>query len=93
MEKVIGHPTITHTREPMNWESPENSPELHNFYPEDEKEEKKNFFAIFLLFFPTLIIAGMPIMESFVISFALKLLLAFYQFIVIKNFVDKYYGD
>ena len=60
---------------------------------EEDNEQKRNFFAIFLLFFPTLIIAAIPTMEIQLLSFTLKLLLAFYQLIVIKNFVDKYYGD
>ena len=61
---------------------------------EDGKEMKKNFFAYFLLFFPTLIIAAIPetnIVGGFT-TLTLKLLLIFYQFIVIKNFVDRYYG-
>jgi len=66
---------------------------------EDKKEVegfelKKNFFAYFLLFFPTLIIAAIPetnIIGGFT-TLTLKLLLIFYQFIVIKNFVDRYYG-
>lgn len=62
---------------------------------EEHKDEKRNFFAYFLLFFPTLIVAAIPegIGGNIWISFILKLLLVFYQFIVVKNFVDKYYGD
>jgi len=62
---------------------------------ETNKEEKQNFFAIFLLFFPTIIVAAVPssIGNSIWIAFTLKLLVAFYQFIVVKNFVDKYYGN
>lgn len=62
---------------------------------EENHEEKQNFFAIFLLFFPTLIVAAIPtnIGGTIWLSFTLKLLVAFYQFIVVKNFVDKYYGD
>ena len=58
-------------------------------------DEKRNFFAVFLLFFPTLILAGIPtlIEGSAITPLILKLLIVFYQFIVIKNFVDKYYGD
>ena len=60
-----------------------------------KKDEKRNFFATFLLFFPTLVIAAIPtgIGGSIWTSFVLKLLLVFYQFIIVKNFVDKYYGD
>jgi len=62
---------------------------------EANKEEKQNFFAIFLLFFPTIIVAAVPssIGGSLWTALAIKLLLAFYQFIVVKNFVDKYYGN
>lgn len=59
------------------------------------KDEKRNFFAYFLLFFPTLVVAAIPtsIGNSVWLPFMLKLMLVFYQFIVVKNFVDKYYGD
>lgn len=62
---------------------------------EQKIDEKRNFFAIFLLFFPTLIVAAIPssLGGSIWLSFTLKLMLLFYQFIVVKNFVDKYYGD
>jgi len=58
-------------------------------------EVKQNFFAIFLLFFPTVIIAAIPstLGGIIILPFALKTLLAFYQFVVVKNFVDKYYGN
>jgi len=61
----------------------------------EKMESRKNFFAYFLLFFPTIIIAAIPssINGNVVISLSLKLLLAFYQFVSIKNFVDRYYGD
>lgn len=58
-------------------------------------ENKQNYFSIFLLFFPTLIIAAIPssIGGSLVASVVLKFLVAMYQLVVVKNFVDKYYGD
>ena len=64
-------------------------------YKKEETNEKRNLFAVFLLFFPTLILAGIPTMidGSVVTSLILKMLIVFYQFIVVKNFVDKYYGD
>jgi len=60
-----------------------------------QMEERKNYFAYFLLFFPTIIIAAIPstINGGVLAPLSLKLLLAFYQFVSIKNFVDRYYGD
>jgi hypothetical protein len=60
-----------------------------------EYEFKKNFFGYFLMFFPTILIAGIPsnINGDIFLPMVLKLLIASYQFIVIKNFVDRYYGD
>jgi hypothetical protein len=62
---------------------------------DEVKNEKRNYFGYFLLFFPTLILAAIPseIGNSIWLPFTLKLMLVFYQFIVVKNFVDKYYGD
>lgn len=59
------------------------------------RDEKRNYFGYFLLFFPTLIVAAIPseIAGTMWLSFTLKLMLIFYQFVVVKNFVDKYYGD
>lgn len=56
-------------------------------------EEKQNIFAIFLLFFPTIIVAAIPEMNPVWLSMVLKLLVAMYQLVVVKNFVDKYYGN
>jgi len=57
------------------------------------QEEKQNIFAIFLLFFPTIIVAAIPQMNPIWLSTVLKLLVAMYQLVVVKNFVDKYYGN
>lgn len=58
-------------------------------------EQRKNFFAYFLLLFPSIIVAAIPstIEGSPMVPISLKLLLIFYQFVAIKNFVDRYYGD
>jgi len=61
---------------------------------QEEGELKKNFFAYFLLFFPTLILAAIPKLPIGNFStLSLQVLIIFYQFVVIKNFVDRYYGD
>ncbi len=61
----------------------------------DPKDMKNNVFSYFLLFFPVLIIAAIPstINGSTMQPLALKILLMLYEFVVIKNFVDKYYGE
>ena len=58
---------------------------------EEDPELKRKFLLVFLLFFPTLIIAVVP--DWGIIGLSVKVLLAFYQFIVIKNFVDSFYGE
>jgi len=56
-------------------------------------EDSKKLFALFILFFPGLIAIFVPstIGSNFLLPFALKLLLAFYQFVILKNFLDSYY--
>jgi len=56
-------------------------------------ENKQSFFSIFILFFPTIIVAAIPELNPSWLSMVLKLLVAMYQFVVVKNFVDKYYGN
>jgi len=58
-----------------------------------KEEDTSKVFTLFLLFFPTIIIAVIPseINGSFLLSLSLKLLLAFWQFIAFKSFVDSYY--
>jgi len=62
---------------------------------EVNKEQKRKILSLFLLFFPTLIIAVIPsqINTSILLPMALKGLLAFYQFIALKNFLDTHYGE
>jgi len=54
-------------------------------------EEKKKLFALFILFFPGLIAVFIPTGIGFLSAFALKVLIIFYQFIILKNFLDSYY--
>jgi hypothetical protein len=58
-----------------------------------EKEDKKPVFTLFLLFFPTILIGLIPteIGGSVWLPLALKVLVAFYQFVVLKNFIFQYY--
>ena len=55
---------------------------------------KKKVFTLFILFFPTILIAIVPsfMEEAVYLPFAIKTLLAFYQFIILKNFIDTHYG-
>lgn len=61
---------------------------------EDSPEIIKNkFMTYFLLFFPTIILMAIPstINGGTYLSIALKILIAFYQFVTLKTFVDKHY--
>lgn len=60
---------------------------------EDSIDVKNKFMTYFLLFFPTVILIAIPciINGSIVLSVSLKVLIAFYQFVTLKTFVDKHY--
>ena len=64
--------------------------EGENYIREDVRNK---FMTYFLLFFPTVIIVVIPgtINESLMLSMSLKGLLAFYQFVTLKTFIDKHY--
>lgn len=56
-------------------------------------ETKQKFLTYFLLFFPTILIIAIPgiINGSLMLTISIKILLAFYQFVALKTFVDKHY--
>ena len=60
---------------------------------EDLTDVKNKFMTYFLLFFPTVILIAIPgvINGSAILSISLKVLIAFYQFVTLKTFVDKHY--
>jgi len=60
---------------------------------ENSEEIRNKFLTYFLLFFPTIIIVAIPgtIDGDFIPSLSLKVLLAFYQFVTLKTFIDKHY--
>ena len=60
---------------------------------EQTTETKQKFLTYFLLFFPTIIILAMPgiINGSLMLTISIKILLAFYQFVALKTFIDKHY--
>jgi len=57
--------------------------------------EAKKALAIFLLFFPSILIAGVPsqVDGGILWPIVFKGLLVFYQYIALKNFVDRFYGE
>ena len=59
------------------------------------KEDGKKILSYFILFFPSVLIAIIPetINGNVFISIAIKTLIVFYQFVILKNFVDRFYGD
>lgn len=58
-----------------------------------EEDTRNKFMTYFLLFFPTIILISIPgtINDGIVLSVSLKILIAFYQFVTLKTFVDKHY--
>jgi len=60
---------------------------------EEPIDIKNKFMTYFLLFFPTVILIAIPgvINNSVTLGISLKILIAFYQFVTVKTFVDKYY--
>ena len=60
-----------------------------------DPEVKKKMLTLFILFFPSIIIAGVPsLMDGNIIKpLVIKLALVFYQFVVLKNFIDQHYGE
>jgi len=56
------------------------------------QEKKKDILMILIILFPSVLIAGTAGIESEGIGLSLRVLLIFYQFILVKNFVDDYYG-
>ena len=60
-----------------------------------DPDVKKKMLTLFILFFPSIIIAGVPSMidGSIIKSLVIKLALVFYQFVVLKNFIDQHYGE
>lgn len=60
---------------------------------ERPEEIRNKFMTYFLLFFPTMILVSIPstINGGIALSVALKGLVAFYQFVTLKTFVDNHY--
>lgn len=56
-------------------------------------DEKKKLLTLFMLFFPSILIVLVPDMSIWWMPIVFKFLLLFYQFVILKNFIDKYYGD
>ena len=60
---------------------------------EVDVDMKKKALTLFILFFPTLIIALLPSSSGpFWLMAIIKFLVVFYQLVVLKNFVDTHYG-
>jgi len=59
-----------------------------------ERDIKPKMLTLFILFFPSILIAIIPseIGMNYIMSIVIKALLVFYQFVVLKNFVDKHYN-
>ena len=54
----------------------------------EDLEVKNKIRALFILFFPTILIIALPFS---LILIVIKALLGFYQFVVLKNFIDDFY--
>ncbi len=56
------------------------------------QEKRKDILSILILLFPSILIAATASIENFLLGIMLRVLLIGYQFVIIKNFVDDYYG-
>lgn len=61
----------------------------------NNEAERRKMFTLFILFFPSILVGIIPesINQTIWIPLSLKVLLIFYQFVVLKNFVDKHYNE
>ena len=59
---------------------------------EDTLEERRSTTTAFLLLFPTLILAAIGVFFAPAGVAALSVLIAVYQFIMTKRFIEDYYG-
>lgn len=53
--------------------------------------EKKSMLTIFILLFPSMIIAALTTFETSILNSGLAVALFFYQAILLKNFVNDHY--
>jgi len=56
------------------------------------QEKRKDILSILILLFPSILIAATASIDNFLLGIMLRVLLIGYQFVIIKNFVDDYYG-
>lgn len=56
------------------------------------QEKRKDVLSILVLLFPSILIAATASIENLMLGIMLRILLIGYQFVIIKNFVDDYYG-
>ena len=55
-------------------------------------EKRKDILSILILLFPSILIAATASIDNLLLGLMLRVLLIGYQFVIIKNFVDDYYG-
>jgi hypothetical protein len=56
------------------------------------REKRKDILSILVLLFPSILIAATAGIENLLLGLMMRVLLIGYQFVIIKNFVDDYYG-
>jgi len=56
-----------------------------------DKTTKKKILTLFLLTFPTIIITAVPSGNWTLMM--IRILLGIYQIVIIKNFIDEFYGE
>lgn len=59
--------------------------------PEEKLIDRKQTNAAFLLIFPTLILAAIAVFYAPLAISLVTILLAFYQFLMMKKFIEDYY--
>tara|TARA_R100000501_G_scaffold18054_1_gene35878 strand:+ start:97 stop:306 length:210 start_codon:yes stop_codon:yes gene_type:complete len=61
-------------------------------YGEEQQEKRKDILSILILIFPSFLIAATSSIQNEMLGLMLRILIICYQFVIIKNFVDDYYG-
>jgi len=56
-----------------------------------KEEDKTKVLSFFMMGFPTILIVGIAMLTSVTETWWVMVLLAVYQFLLMKQFIDKYY--
>lgn len=60
---------------------------------QQKKDKNKKVLTMVITFFPTIIIVALSNLEVSLLRVILMLMVAFYQYMILNNLLDEYYGD